>query len=141
MHTYHWMDLEQAARDIAQHLAELASAYPLHPARRALGGFSNGGRAALALGLSGVMPATDLISVGSPLPDETLDVLDWDAVRAAAPRVLFVVGERDARPLERIQAQAAQLTAHGLSVDLHIIPDLGHRYPSDFAERLAAWLA
>lgn len=138
---YHWSDEEQVRQEVRQHLGELAATYALHLERLAIGGFSNGGRAALLLAFSGAVPARAVVSVGASLPDEALGAIDWQTRDGAGwPRVLWVVGEGDSYALPRITSQAELLTQHGLAATLEVVPGLGHEVPPDLASRVAAWL-
>lgn len=119
---YHWMDELQTQREVRQHRDELAATYPLDLRRLAIGGFSNGGRAALLLALTRAVPASRVVSVGASLRDETLAGIDWLALGSAgAPRVLWIVGD-------------------GVDVTVQVVPGLGHTVPPDLSTRVAAWL-
>jgi predicted esterase len=141
MDGYHWVDEARAAQEVREHVQALAQAYPLDMERVAIGGFSNGGRIALLLALTGVLQAQAVISVGAGLRDETLETLDWEALRQRSPRLVLIVGALDTRFLEPCVQQVDVFRANGLTVDLQIVPDTGHVYPADFAARLAAALA
>lgn len=138
---YHWSDEARTRQEVRQHLDELAAAYPLNLERLAIGGFSNGGRAALLLAFTRALPVTAVVSVGASLPDEALAALDWEASGGAGwPRLLWLVGERDAYALPRITSQAEVFTGHGVAVTVEIVPGLGHEVPLDLARRVASWL-
>ena len=140
MDGYHWVDEAQARRDVQEHLDALSALYQLDPARLTVAGFSNGARIALMLTLTGAIPARAAVSIGSSVRDETLAALDWDAIRAADPRLLLIVGDLDQPVLARMTPQVARFQDSGLQVDLQIVPGLGHTVPDDFIERLWAWL-
>ncbi|MCS6883015.1 MAG: hypothetical protein RMK84_18075 [Oscillochloridaceae bacterium] len=137
----HWSDDARARADVALHLGELVAEGAADPARLLLGGFSNGARAALTLALTGAIPASYMVGVAGALRDETLATLDASALRAAAPRVLWLVGERDQLVAERAGPQAAWLAARGVPVTVEMLPGIGHDLPPDLAARVAAWLA
>lgn len=138
---YHWMDEARTQRDVRQHLDALAATYPLDLGRLAIGGFSNGGRAALLLALTGAIPATRVISVGAMLRDETLAAIDWQARGSAgAPRVLWIVGDQDTALLPCLTGQAELFRQNGVDVTVQVVPGLGHALPPDLASRVAAWL-
>lgn len=138
---YHWMDEARTERDVRQHLDDLAATYPLEPERLAIGGFSNGGRAALLLALTGAVPASHVVSVGATLRDETLAAIDWQARGSAgAPRVLWIVGDQDTAVLPRITGQAEVFARNGVDVTVQMVPGLGHMVPPDLPARVAAWL-
>jgi predicted esterase len=141
MDGFHWMDEARARQDVQQQVGELAASHALDPRRLLVGGFSNGGRTALLLPLTGAIRASYVVSIGGALRDETISTLDWEAIRAVPmPRVLLLVGERDDPVKTRLTEQAAIFSEHGLAVDLQVIPNLGHSIPPDFVGRLVAWL-
>lgn len=141
MSGFHWSDEDRARRDVQQHLRDLSALYALNLERLVLGGFSNGGRAALTLALTGAIPAAQVISIGASLRDETLAAIDWLSVNPSdLPRVLFLAGERDKPVLPRIAQQAVIFERSGVDVTIQIVPDLGHDIPPDLAARLSSWL-
>lgn len=138
---YHWSDAARTRQEMRQHCDELAATYPLNLGRLVIGGFSNGGRAALLLAFTRALPVSAVVSVGASLPDEALGAIDWQARDSAGwPRVLWVVGERDAPVLPRITSQAELFTRHGVAATVEVVPGLGHEVPPDLATRVAAWL-
>ena len=141
MDGFHWVDEDRASADVRQNIDELATTFQLNFEHFALGGYSNGGRAALTLALTSSIRTRYVISVGGSLRDQTLNALDWDSIRKmGAPRILLIVGERDESPLTRMTEQAKLFEAKGLDVTLQIIPEMGHSVPSDLPERVIAWL-
>jgi predicted esterase len=138
---YHWMDEVRTQQDVRQHLDELAATSARDLRRLAIGGFSNGGRAALLLALTGAVPASQVVSVGAALRDETLAEIDWHALGSAGtPRVLWIVGDQDMAVLPRITEQADLFSQNGVDVTVQVIPNLGHTVPPDLSARVAAWL-
>ena len=141
MDGFHWVDEDRASADVRQNIDELATTFQLNFDHFALGGYSNGGRAALTLALTNSIHARYVISVGGSLRNQTLNALDWDSIRKmGAPRILLIVGERDESPLTRMTEQAQLFEAKGLDVTLQIIPEMGHSVPSDLPERVIGWL-
>jgi predicted esterase len=136
MDGYHWMDETRAAQEVYAHVDALKAAYPVNADRIVIGGFSNGGRIALMLALTGVVQAQGVVSVGATLRDEAVAALNWEALRQRSPRLVIIVGALDKWWLERCVQQVDVFRANGLAVDLHIVPDTGHVYPADFATRL-----
>jgi predicted esterase len=144
MDGYHWVDEDQSRRDVQQHLQELSATYSLDPKRLVVGGFSNGGRTALLLALTGAIQARQVIviSVGGSLRDETFAALDWNVLgKANQPHLLLIAGDQDTQVLPRLTQQVEGFKAGGLHVDLQIVPNLGHLMPPDFAARLTRALA
>lgn len=141
MNDYHWMDEAKAAQDVQRHLTELGQTYPLDSSRLAIGGFSNGGRTAVMLTLTGVIQAKYAISIVSSLRVETLAALDWPTIQASgAPRLLLIAGEKDEPTHTRMLEQAALFKANGLDVTLQIVPGMGHVVPPDLVTRMTDWL-
>jgi dienelactone hydrolase len=123
-----WPDQGAAARDVA------AALETLEPAERALpvvaAGFSAGARAALLWALRG-QPCTvaGFVAVAPAVwPDQVADPQH-------VPPGLVLVGAED-EMVEEVVASVRHLPGVGLDV----VPGLGHAYPDDFADRLAAQL-
>jgi dienelactone hydrolase len=123
-----WPDQGAAARDVA------AALETLEPAERALpvvaAGFSAGARAALLWALRG-QPRTvaGFVAVAPAVwPDQVADPQH-------VPPGLVLVGAED-EMVEEVVASVRHLPGVGLDV----VPGLGHAYPDDFADRLAAQL-
>lgn len=139
--TFHWADEEQAAQDVETNLDELKKNYALDLNRLAIGGFSNGGRTALMLALTGKIRARWVISVGGSLRDETLDSLDWTLIGSFGElHVLLIVGDHDEPSFGRMTAQCDLLKTRGLDVTLQVVPGMGHTVPSDLTARVTDWL-
>jgi len=135
----HWMDAVRTQREVRQHLTELV-ATSARDLRRLIGGFSNGGRAALLLALTGVVPASQIVSVGATLRDETLAAIDWQALGSAgSPRVLWIVGNQDMAVLPHITGQADLFSQNGVDVTVQVIPHPGYTVPLDLSACVAAW--
>ncbi|MBK8027589.1 MAG: hypothetical protein IPK19_40975 [Chloroflexi bacterium] len=141
MDAYHWVDEDRARREVQDHLRALTEAYPIDRSRLVIGGFSNGGRTALLLSLTGAIAAGQVISVGSGLREESLAALDWAALQVGPrPRLLMIAGERDEPVRTHMTGQARTFADHGLDVTLQVVPGLGHQVPADLIARLDAWL-
>ena len=135
MDGFHWVDTDRARDDVQHHLDELSNEFALDQV--ALGGVSNGGRAALALTLTGAIRAKWAISIGGSLHDDT--VIDWSQP-FERPRVLLIAGALDTVPLERMSQQADIFKAQGVDVTLQVVPGMGHSVPHDLVERILQWI-
>ncbi len=141
MDGFHWVDEDRARADVRQNIDELSTVFQLNADHLALVGYSNGGRAALTLALTGSVRTRYVVSVGGSLGDEKLNALDWASIRKTeTPRILMIVGERDESALTRMTQQTKIFEANGLDVALQIIPEMGHSVPSDLSERVIVWL-
>jgi phospholipase/carboxylesterase len=114
-------------------LAEVFAAYPVDPARIALGGFSDGASYALSLGLSNGDLVTHLIafSPGFAVP----------AARRGRPRVLVTHGTSDTvLPIDRCSRRLVpQLRRAGYDVTYEEFEG-GHVLPPALARGAVAWL-
>jgi predicted esterase len=141
MDGFHWVDEARSIEDVRGHLQALVQAYTIDQSRLVIGGFSNGGRTSLMLTLREMIRARLVISVGSGLHSETLAMIDWDHLRRHnPPHLKLIVGERDETVRADVVAQVGRFKSAGLSVDVEIVPGLGHAMPMDFSTRLAAML-
>lgn len=135
-----WADYESAAAEISQHFASLGRQYNIDPRQILLAGFSMGAEVALALALSGGIPAEGflLLAPGGPYMD---DLDQWQPLLEGAAgrglRGVILAGEADETiSLDNIRELTARLNQHGVSTELHTIPGLTHEYPADFSVRL-----
>ncbi|MFK4088571.1 serine aminopeptidase domain-containing protein [Kribbella sp. NPDC020789] len=123
-----WPDPDQAAADIARALAELPAELAGLPLIAA--GFSAGGRVALDWALTArPAPAAGVLAMAPALrrlPDASAGSL--------SPATIWIGTEDDL--LEVVDAAEPQLA--GCTIER--LPGLGHTFPADFAERLAALL-
>jgi phospholipase/carboxylesterase len=92
----------------------------LGPDRLILLGFSQGSMMVLNAGLRrSPLPAAIISFAGFRLAEEGLPAL------SNPPPVLLVLGALENNP-ERLQQTEEQLTARGISVESHLLPDIGH---------------
>lgn len=142
MDGYQWADGARTYHDVEVQMQELASSHPITAGCVMIGGFSNGGRAALTLALKENFNVQYVVSVAGALTDDSLANLDWRSIHAKTlPHILLIVGEVDNPVQLRIQEQAHILSSNGLDVSVQIIPALGHRPPDDLPKRVPAWLS
>ncbi|NJL53958.1 hypothetical protein HC928_01545 [bacterium] len=128
--------------DVEVQMQELASSHPITSGCVMMGGFSNGGRAALTLALKESFNVQYVVSVAGTLTDGSLANMDWQSIRAKTlPPILLIVGEVDNPVQLRIQEQARIFGLNGLDVSVQIIPALDHRPPDDLAKRVLTWLS
>ena len=121
-----WPDRDQAAADIAAALTE-AQAIAGLPVVAA--GFSAGGRAAIDWALTGRPTAVAGVLAMAPA------LRELPGVGMPLSRATIWIGAEDDL-LETVDGAADQLT--GFTIER--IPGLGHTFPADFADRLAAVL-
>lgn len=142
--TARWDDDEWTVRDVQRHYQEIIAQQPINSHQIIMGGFSMGGRQALALGLSGAIPASGIIALGPALGgglERWLPYLPGAGQRGM--KICLIVGDKDSP--EFIYEPAQQLTEHfrqhGIPCQLRIYPEMGHVYPPDFATVLPDILA
>ncbi|MEV6268014.1 phospholipase [Kribbella sp. NPDC051936] len=136
-----WPDRDQAAADIAKALTEAQTATGLQLANsrtRVLGagrvpvvaaGFSAGGRAAVDWALTGrPVPVAGVLAMAPALRELPA------GGTPLSPATIWIGAEDDL--LETVEGSADQLK--GFTIEP--IPGLGHAFPADFADRLAAVL-
>jgi predicted esterase len=135
---YVWNDLDQALSDVTEHWNALSSHYPLDPQRIVVGGFSRGAGVALVATLRHWVPARGVIAVSPAIPQ--LDQLA-EALASATCAGYLVVGQEDATSLQQCHKVVA-LTEHAPKPwIMHIVPQIGHEYPTQMASCLEAALA
>ena len=113
-----------------QDLRAIAAMLPPH-GRVVLAGFSQGAWVAINAALM-----ADVIVAGTVFMFAPFAVRDSGLLPAwRRLRVSILIGDRDPYR-DNVQWLAEQLHAHGHHTSVEVIPDLGHAYPPDFAERL-----
>jgi predicted esterase len=138
MDGYHWVNAERTRDEVRYHLDALSASVELDRDRLAIAGFSNGGRAALTLGLTQAIPARWVVSVGGSLLDETLATVDWST--GHMPRSLAIVGEFDAGRVDRIRDQVHTFHEHGVDATFQLVSGIGHSVPDDLVDRVLGWM-
>lgn len=117
-----------------QDLRAIAGMLPPH-ARVVVAGFSQGAWIALNLALEGQVVVASSVVMVAPFagPDRNLPPA-WRRMK-----VSILIGEKDIYrdPVERLAEQLKQSDHH---VSLEVVPGLGHAYPANFDDRLAALL-
>lgn len=125
-----WPDPELATQDIASAVAQLPA--DLRELPMIAAGFSAGGRAALGWALTArPVPAAGVVVLAPALRG-----LPAAAAGPLAPAQLLIGSDDDL--LAVVAEEADQLAA--LGIEVLAVPGVGHRFPDDFAARLAAAL-
>lgn len=135
---YCWDDPDIASQETKNALEVLQAGHTFDPRAIVLGGASQGASLAVRLTLQGVVPSRGFIAVVGAGPLEAL----WPDVGAAVQQGIkgvFITGEHD-QARSHIETVYRELKARGLECQLHVIPGLGHNYPSDRPELLAGAL-
>jgi predicted esterase len=142
---YMWTDHETARQELTENYQRITNQYSLDEQRLVWGGFSMGGEIALALALSGDLPASGffLLGPGGRMMDQ---IEDWQPLIAQAAgrglRGAILMGEADETiPRENIRRLAELLNQGGIPTQLQTFPGLGHAYPPDFEQAAAEALA
>jgi predicted esterase len=133
-------DRERSERDVQAAYDEVGATYAFDVARVLLGGFSQGAVLAVTLALQNrPFPVHGFACVGPGIEDlESLRPL----MESAATRGLrgwMLAGERE-RGLDQITRLNQELTSHGVSCRLEVVPGIGHEFPDDFRGRLQSGL-
>ena len=133
-------DRERSERDVRAAYDEVGAAYAFDVARVLLGGFSQAAVLAVTLALENqpfqvrgfacVGPGTEDLEALRPL---------MEPAAARGLRGWILAGERE-RGLPMITRLADELTSHGISCQLEVVPGLGHEFPDDFSGRLQSGL-
>lgn len=136
---FSWGNLDQVARDVREHVEGLRERQPLASGIAVLGGFSLGGGLAMALALTGAVPAQGFIAVAPSLPAPLASALAGSAGPQPV-RGYVVAGGQDpvSGPAREL---GAALRQQGLPCAVDVRPHLGHEYPEDFAAALTRFLA
>ncbi|GAA0596515.1 phospholipase [Kribbella sandramycini] len=125
-----WPDPAQAAADIARALAGLPAELAGLPVVAA--GFSAGGRVALNWAFTAEpSPASGVLALAPALRE-----LPASAANKLSPATIWIGTDDDL--LEVVDAAADALTGFGCEIER--VPGLGHAFPADLADRLAAKL-
>jgi predicted esterase len=138
---FHWDDQERAAHEVANHYATVRAQTGVDERRVVLAGFSQGASVAMALGLSGVLPARAFLAVAPSLRDA-------DALVAAATggqgtrRGLVIVGDHDTVvSVAQAHEMAERLRALAVVCELEVQAGLGHGFPPRFGDELPMLLS
>lgn len=133
-------DQERSERDVGSAYDEVRATYALDVARVLLGGFSQGACLAVTLALQNrPFPVCGFAAVGPGIEDlePLLPLMEPAAARGL--RGWILAGERE-RGLDMITRLGHELTSHGLSCQVEVVPGLGHEFPDDFGTRLQSGL-
>jgi predicted esterase len=132
-------DADDAAAQVTGHLAELRRQRPT-TTPIILAGFSQGAGLTLRWALSGQPLRPDgFIAVNPAITDAAALVsLAQQASGNPPPGVIFA-GDRDPRN-EKVAQLAKELRDGGVACRLEILPDTGHWFSADFADRVTAAL-
>ena len=136
---YGWADRDRTAREVRGHYEMMVRDYPVDPSRVVLAGFSQGGTAAVFIGLSGLVRARGILGVACA-PQDLNDV--QKAVRDTSVRQMrlyLLVGDKD-HLFKRVTDFGEVLKSAGMAVQLEVRPALGHELPDDFNLSLATAL-
>jgi poly(3-hydroxybutyrate) depolymerase len=129
-----YREIDKGRREIRQCYKEIIEKYSVDTDRVIIGGFSAGGTMAIDVVLSEVIPTIGFVG-GCPGKPESFSS---DRVKAAAERKVrgvMIAGENDYYGPRQL-AMAAVFDESGFEYKHIVIPDLGHDFPKDFAERL-----
>ncbi|MDE1820210.1 MAG: hypothetical protein KGJ23_07285 [Euryarchaeota archaeon] len=139
-----WDYVPLAQQELVQAYREMIEVHGADPARLVLGGFSQGTDVSVRSILEGKVPArtfvvmapTTQIYAGDPYPlvqlAKTCDVTSL--------RAWMFSGQQD-KWLGAAQQLHGTLLGRKVDSRLEIVPNIGHDYPADFAQRLGARLA
>ncbi len=133
-------DRERSERDVQVAYDEVRATYAFDVARVLLGGFSQGAGVAVTLALQNQpFPVHGFACVGPGIEDlePLLPLMEPAAARGL--RGWILAGERE-RGLDLITRVGHELTSHGVSCQLDVVPGLGHEFPDDFGCRLQSGL-
>jgi predicted esterase len=132
---YGWTeDMDLSLQEIQTAFDEMVRRYAVDPGRVLVGGFSSGGVAALEIVLRNAFPVRGFVVLCPAVPEG----LSPGAVRAARERGIrgtLITTEQDHRVNQQIE-MAEMMRAEGFSLEFSVLPNIGHWYPDDFAERL-----
>jgi acetyl esterase/lipase len=131
---------ERSERDVQAAYDEVGAKYAFDVDRVLLGGFSQGAGLAVTLALQNrPFPVDGFLCVGPGIEDLEPLLPLMDAAAARRLRGWILAGERE-RGLDLITRLGHELTSHGVSCQLEVVPGLGHEFPDDFSGRLASGL-
>jgi predicted esterase len=130
---FDWRDLQTATQEILEHYNTMLKRYPADAKRTVLAGFSQGGRTAIWMTLSGILPARGFLGIACALPDDEIRKLLRD--REPKHRGHLMVGTRD-YGYEQTIAMADMLGSYSIPVKVDTIEGLAHEIPQDFDLRL-----
>lgn len=137
--TYVWSDRERAATELDLHLDRVKRATQIDTSRIVLAGFSMGATHAIGLALTRRFVVRGFIAVAAWLPH----IREFSGLIAGGAgkmlRGYVLVGERD-ESRDGARDLVAAMTERGLRAKLDERADLGHEYPADMHETLAAAL-
>jgi predicted esterase len=133
---YTWAE-PGAGRDVANAFDRVRASRDVDLDRLLLGGFSQGGRLAVAFALRGdPAPCRGVIAVAAAVRhvDEVLGVVGG-TVAGPRPAFWLITGKADFS-LEPNRELHRRLNDRGLRSELTVLPDLGHDFPGDFSRRI-----
>lgn len=136
---YHWQDEEITRKEIRAAYREVVAECSVDTLRVLIGGFSSGGYGTLVSLFAEILPARGFVILCPEVPADP----DSAAMARAAGRGVrgtLLSTELDGR-LARQKEYAANLTAHGIDVEVAVTPNVGHWYPDDFERLLDEALA
>jgi predicted esterase len=133
-----WRDLKIATQEILSHYDTMLKRHTADAHRTVLAGFSQGGRTAIWLTLSGILPARGFLGIACALPDEEIRKLLRD--REPKHRGYLIVGTKD-YVYEQTRVMADLLGSYSMPIEVETIEGLAHEIPEDFGGRLIHALA
>jgi predicted esterase len=130
-----WEDLDLAEKEILEAYETVLQDFTVDPAEVLIGGFSDGGRASLALTTSETtLPLKGFVVLCPPIP-ETFTPEGAAKAQERGVRGTLLTTEMDQR-LEDQKEMVAVFKAQGVAVRLVVTPDIGHWYPPDLGEQI-----
>ncbi|HWI65724.1 MAG TPA: hypothetical protein VNT75_28170 [Symbiobacteriaceae bacterium] len=138
---YVWDDWEKAQAEVREHYRSLAENPAVDRSRTVLGGFSMGGGTVARMALEGALPVRGFLAVGPYIPDMEPLRAALAGARERGIRGYILIGAEDQICRDYAQGLFDLMRSHDVPVEVEVIPDLGHAYPPDFAERFARAMA
>jgi predicted esterase len=135
MSGFSWENLDQTQKDVIQAYEQIVAEYPVDRDQVIVGGFSDGGRAALFLATQEKnIPLRGYVVLCPPIP-ETFSA--EAAAQASAREIVGVILTSEKDQFLEAQKEAIEIfVQQEVSVRLVETPDIGHWYPDDFSEQL-----
>lgn len=132
-----WNDTDKAEAEVREHFRALASDPRADAGRAVLGGFSMGGDIVVRMALSGAVPVRGFLAVSPYIPDMAKVEAALAGARERGVRGYILIGAEDQISLSHAQGLFNLLRSHDIPVEIETIPEVGHMFPPDFAERFA----
>jgi predicted esterase len=138
--SFTWNDRAGTSREIAMHLEAIQRDVHVNSAAVVLAGFSMGALQAIALVITGRIPAWGVLSIAAWLPHIRDFTALADAGTATIRPTYAIVGSDDASAPGAKQL-VALMSRHGGRSHLEVRAGLGHEYPLDMPSTVARALA